>query len=59
MSGLGYHIELEAHGSFEKIDKAKQHLYRILEGLNAKVGVQDFKGYPYRLLEKKGYKFDK
>lgn len=51
---LGNFIELEAKGNFADIEDAKKHLYKILDELNAKVGEQDFKGYPYNILEKKG-----
>lgn len=50
---LGYFIELEAKGDFKNIEEAKKHLYSVLEELNAEVGSQDFKGYPYLLLEKR------
>jgi adenylate cyclase, class 2 len=52
--GLGSYIEFEAKGEFENVDEATKHLYEVLEGIDAKVGVQDFKGYPHLLLEKKG-----
>ena len=53
VTNLGYYIELEAKGNFKTIDEAKNHLYSVLGELNAKVGEQDFKGYPYRILEQK------
>lgn len=49
---LGHHIELEAKADFDDHKKAKQHLYKILEKLNAQTGKEDLRGYPFRLLEK-------
>ena len=51
---LGSFIELEAKGNFANIESAKEHLYAILKEIGAKVGEQDFEGYPYLLLKKKG-----
>lgn len=51
---LGYFIEIEAKGNFANIEKAKKHLYEILKELGAEVGEQDFEGYPYKILKKKG-----
>lgn len=56
---LGWFIEFEAKGNFRTIDSAKELLYSVLKELEAKTGSQDFRGYPYLLLEKKGHKFDK
>ena len=53
VTNLGHYIELEAKGNFKTIDDAKNHLYSILNELNANVGEQDFKGYPYLILEQK------
>ena len=53
ITGLGHFIELEAR-NFNNLEEAKQHLYKILEELNIKVGEQNFKEYPHLLLEKKG-----
>lgn len=55
VTGLGDFIEVEADGEFESIEKAKEHLHKILNELNAKVGEQIFKGYPHLVLEKEGY----
>lgn len=52
--GLGYFVEIETAGNFADANEAKKHLYSILSGLNAKLGHQDFKGYPYQILKKKG-----
>lgn len=54
VTDLGFFLEIEAKGTFTTIDQAKQHLYTVLEELNAELGPQDFKGYPYRMLEQKG-----
>jgi adenylate cyclase class 2 len=53
---LGTYVELEAKGKFASIDEAKAHLYRVVEELGLKLGEQDLQGYPFLLLEKKGYK---
>ncbi|MBS3076105.1 class IV adenylate cyclase [Candidatus Pacearchaeota archaeon] len=55
ITGLGHFIEIEIEKhEFEKIEKAKKYLYEILGELNLKLGKQDFEGYPYLLLKKKG-----
>lgn len=51
---LGDYIEIEAKGKFKSIDDAKQHLYSVLGELGAKVGEQDYEGYPHHLLKKNG-----
>lgn len=51
---LGNFIEIEARGNFTNIEEAKKHLYLVLKEIGAKVGEQDFEGYPYLLLKKKG-----
>lgn len=51
---LGNFIEIEAKGNFSDIEQAKKHLYKVLQELEAKIGEQDFQGYPYLLLKKKG-----
>lgn len=53
---LGSYIELEAKGAFGSIDAARDRLYAVLKELNAKIGEQDFRGYPHLLLEKQGAK---
>lgn len=49
---LGNFIEIEAKGNFITIEDAKNHLYLILKELDAKIGEQDFEGYPLLLLKK-------
>ncbi|MFH0853244.1 MAG: class IV adenylate cyclase [bacterium] len=51
---LGWFIELEAKGEYQSIEQAKERLHSVLKELDIRVGEQDFIGYPYRLLEKKG-----
>ena len=51
---LGWFIELEDKGNFSSVDKAEEHLYKILKELNIEVGEQGFKGYPHLILEKRG-----
>jgi len=53
VTDLGIFIELEAKGDFNSIEDAKKHLYNTLEELGARIGKQDYRGYPYLLLEKK------
>lgn len=55
---LGEYLEIEAKRDFRNIGEAKKHIYKILKEIGAEVGEQDFVGYPYRLLEKQGYKFE-
>lgn len=57
VKNLGSFIELEATSHFENPKECKEFLYRILEKLNAKVGEEDLRGYPFRILENRGYKF--
>lgn len=57
VTDLGFYIELEAKGSFDNPKDGKSYLYEVLKKLNAKVGEEDLRGYPFRILENKGYKF--
>jgi len=57
VTGLGFYIELEATGHFENPKDGKEYLYKVLKKLSAEVGEEDIRGYPYRILENKGYKF--
>ena len=57
VTDLGFYIELEATGDFEKPQEGKSYLHEILKKLNAEVGELDLRGYPFRILENKGYKF--
>lgn len=50
---LGLFIELEVENDLD-FEDAKKLLYDILKELNAETGEQDFIGYAYRLLKKKG-----
>ena len=54
---LGSYIELEATTHFKNPQDGRKLLYEILEKLHAKVGEEDLRGYPFRILENKGYKF--
>jgi len=56
VKGLGFFVELESKSNLD-FEDAKKLLYKILEQLKAETGTQDFLGYPYMLLDKKGYKF--
>lgn len=51
---LGSYIEIEYKGSSENIDDIRIHLFDVLHKLNAEVGTQDKRGYPYELLIKTG-----
>jgi predicted adenylyl cyclase CyaB len=57
VADLGFYIELEATGNFGNPQDGKQYLYQILKKLNAEVGEEDLRGYPFKILENKGYKF--
>jgi predicted adenylyl cyclase CyaB len=57
VTDLGFYIELEAKGSFENPIDGKSYLYEVLKKLNTKVGEEDLRGYPFRILENKSYKF--
>jgi adenylate cyclase class 2 len=54
VKNLGNFIEIEAKGKFPSVTSAKQHLYSVLKEIGVEVGEQDFEGYPYLLLKKKG-----
>lgn len=54
---LGSYIELEAIHHFKNPQEGKTLLYQVLQKLNADVGEEDLRGYPFRILESKGYKF--
>ncbi len=54
---LGSYIELETTSHFENPKDGKRYLHKVLEKLNAKVGEEDLRGYPFRILENKGYRF--
>ena len=54
---LGSYIELEATGNFENPQEGKKYLHGVLGKLGAEVGEQDLRGYPFRILENKGYTF--
>jgi adenylate cyclase class 2 len=56
---LGTFIELEANGHFTNPREAKTHLFYVLKELKAKVGEEDLRGYPFRILEKQGHEFEK
>jgi adenylate cyclase class 2 len=57
VSDLGTYIEIEAKGEFESKEDAITYVYSIAKELEADLGEQDYRGYPYRLLEKSGYSF--
>lgn len=57
ITDLGFYIELEAKGSFDNPKDGKTYLYEVLKKLNAKVGEEDLRGYPFKILENKGCKF--
>ena len=56
VSNLGSYIELEATKHFENPLDGRPYLFDVLKKLNAKVGEEDLRGYPFRMLEKKGHK---
>lgn len=55
VNGLGYFIELEAVHTVEEKDipNIQRNFSEILQLLNAEVGVQDRRGYPYLMIEHK------
>ena len=55
---LGYFIELEMTTSSDNPKEAKKYLYKLAEEIGAEIGEEDYRGYPFLLLEKRGYKFD-
>ncbi len=57
VSNLGSYIELEATKHFENPLDGRPYLFAVLKRLNAQVGEEDLRGYPFRILEKKGYTF--
>lgn len=57
VADLGSYVELEAVGNFNNPKDGKEYLYKILKKLNADVGEEDLRGYPFRILENKGYNF--
>lgn len=50
---LGSFIELEATTPFATPEEGTKYLHSVLEELGAELGAQDFRGYPYLLLEKR------
>lgn len=56
---LGAYIELEAIKHFNNPLDGRPYLFAVLNRLQAKVGEEDLRGYPFRILEKKGYIFAK
>ncbi len=54
---LGEFIELEITTPFDDSNVAKEYLYKITKEIGAEVGEEDYRGYPFMLLEKRGYKF--
>ncbi|OGY45652.1 MAG: hypothetical protein A2744_03135 [Candidatus Buchananbacteria bacterium RIFCSPHIGHO2_01_FULL_44_11] len=59
VKNLGFFIELEATESFADPKKGKDYLYSILKELKAEIGEEDLRGYPFKILEKQGYDFNK
>lgn len=57
VTDIGTFIEIETKGKFEDPKDGKPYLFEILKELNADVGEEDQTGYPFILLEKKGYEF--
>ncbi|MFC1617690.1 class IV adenylate cyclase [Patescibacteria group bacterium] len=57
VTDLGYYVELEATKHFKNPREGKEYLHSVLKKLNAEVGEEDLRGYPFRILENKGYKF--
>ena len=54
---LGYFIELEITTNCDDPKKAKEFLYELAKEIGADIGEEDYRGYHFLLLEKKGYNF--
>jgi len=52
---LGSFIELEITTPFEDPKKAKEYLYTVVQEIGAEIGEEDYKGYPFLLLENQGH----
>lgn len=59
VTNLGSFIELEVTKNFKDKKEGKKYLREILDELKIKVGEEDTLGYPFMLLMKQGYIFDK
>ena len=59
VDNLGTFIELEAIDNFKDPKDGKKYLYELLKEISAETGEEDLRGYPFRMLEKQGYKFKK
>ena len=55
---LGAFIELEVTTHFDDPKIAKKYLYKLIKEIGAEVGEEDYRGYPFILLEKIGHKFN-
>ncbi|MCX6803516.1 MAG: class IV adenylate cyclase [Candidatus Diapherotrites archaeon] len=51
---LGDFIEAEAKKDFASVEEANKYLHSITKEIGAIVGKQDFEGYPFLLMKKKG-----
>ena len=54
---LGSFIELEITTHFDDLKEAKNYLYALVQEIGADIGEEDYRGYPFLLLEKKGHQF--
>tara|TARA_Y100000310_G_C20571624_1_gene758338 strand:- start:323 stop:889 length:567 start_codon:yes stop_codon:yes gene_type:complete len=54
---LGSFIELEITTPYTDPKKAKEYLYTLVKEIGAEIGEEDYRGYPFLLLEKRGYSF--
>jgi len=55
---LGAFIELEISTHFNDPKVAKAYLYKLTKEIGAEVGEEDYRGYPFMLLEKRGHNFN-
>lgn len=53
VKGLGSFIELEITTPFEDPKKAKEYLYAVIKEIGVETGEEDYRGYPFLLLERK------
>ena len=53
VTDLGWFIEIEASTHFDDPKEGRKYLYEILKEVKANVGEEDFRGYPFMMLEKR------
>ncbi len=51
---LGFYVEIEADVEVGDVDETREQLFKVAEKIGITTKEEDMRGYPYRLLEKKG-----